>query len=179
MQLLTPRTRLRRWRAEDRPAFFALNAEPEVRRHLLPLTRPESDAMLDRIDQHFAEHGWGAWAVEERASGQLIGLCGLAHVRWEAPFTPAVEIAWRFTASRHGQGLAREAAERVLDAGFGPLGLERIVAFTVPANTASWGLMERLGMKRTGSFSHPRLEPGHPLHHHLLYEIRAGERRRG
>ena len=59
MDLESPRLRLRRWRPEDRPTFAAINAEPGVRRYLLPPTREGSDAMLDRIDAHFARHGWG------------------------------------------------------------------------------------------------------------------------
>ncbi|UFN50037.1 GNAT family N-acetyltransferase [Roseomonas sp. OT10] len=179
MILEASRLILRPWCAADREPFAALNAEPAVQRHLLPLDRAGYDAMLDRIDAHFATHGWGFWAVEHRAEGVLIGLCGLARIPWEAEFTPAVEIGWRLATRWQGQGLAREAASLALDAGFGPIGLERIVAFTVPANTASWGLMERLGMRRGGEFGHPRLAPDHPQHRHLWYETDAAAWRAG
>ena len=92
MKLSSQRLRLRQWRAEDRAPLAAINAEPEVQRYLAPITRAGSDAMLDRIEAHFAEHGWGYWALEERLSGALIGLCGMMHVPFEAFFTPAVEI---------------------------------------------------------------------------------------
>ncbi|SDP06435.1 GNAT family N-acetyltransferase [Phyllobacterium sp. OV277] len=176
----TPRLRLRQWRAEDRAPFFALNSEPEVYRYLMPLTREGSDAMLDRIDAQFAENGWGFWALEERASGTLIGMCGLADIPWQASFTPAVEIGWRLSTPWHGKGLAREAAEAALAYGFQVLKLDRIVSFTTPANTASWGLMQRLGMQKTGEFDHPSLPKDHPLCRHVLYEItamQAGESR--
>ena len=151
IELETPRLRLRRWRPEDRAPFADLNNEPSVLRHLSPLTREGLDAMLDRIDAHFAQHGWGSWAVEERTSGTLIGLCGLS--------APAVEIGWRLSTHWQGQGLAREAAETCLDFAFAALGLDRVVSFTVPANRASWGLMERLGMTRIAEFDHPSLPP--------------------
>jgi RimJ/RimL family protein N-acetyltransferase len=173
MDLITPRLRLRSWRPEDRAPFAAINAEAAVQRHLMPITREGSDAMLDRIDGHFAQHGWGFWAVEERAGGALIGLCGLAQIPWESFFTPAVEIGWRLSTPWQGKGLAREAAEVSLAHAFGPLGLDRVVSFTVPANTASWGLMERLGMRRIGEFDHPRVPDGHALRRHLAYEIMA------
>jgi RimJ/RimL family protein N-acetyltransferase len=171
IELQTPHLRLRTWRAEDRESFAAINAEPAVARYLPPTSRARSDAWLDRIDGQFAEHGWGFWAVEDQATGQLIGLCGLAHVPWQAFFTPAVEIGWRLSTAWQGRGLAREAAETVLDFAFGPLGLDRVVAFTVPANTASWGLMERLGMRKLGAFDHPQLAAGDPLRPHVAYEI--------
>ncbi|MGH7212503.1 MAG: GNAT family N-acetyltransferase [Acetobacteraceae bacterium] len=169
------RVRLRPWRKDDRAPFAAINAEPAVQRYLEPITREFSDAMLERIDAHFESHGWGFWAVEHRDSAALIGLCGLAQVRWRAFFTPAVEIGWRLSTPFHGKGLAREAATLALDAAFGPVGLERVVSFTVPANTASWGLIERLGMRRLGEFDHPRLREGSPLRRHVAYAIIAPE----
>jgi RimJ/RimL family protein N-acetyltransferase len=69
------------------------------------------------------------------------------------------------------QGLAEEAARLALACGFGPLGLERIVAFTAPANEPSWRLMERLGMRHRGSFEHPRLAEGDPLRTQRWYEV--------
>ena len=173
MELDSPRLRLRHWRLDDRAPFAAINHEPEVQRYLTPLTRAGSDAMLDRVEAHFARHGWGYWALEERASGALIGLCGLMHVTWEAFFAPAVEIGWRLSTPWQGKGLAREAAETVLRCAFEQLALDRVVSFTTPANTASWGLMERLGMARIGEFDHPSLPAVHPLRRHVVYELRA------
>ncbi|UXN58252.1 GNAT family N-acetyltransferase [Phyllobacterium zundukense] len=171
MELITPRLRLRQWHQKDRESFYAINCEPDVQRHLVPLDRQGSDRMLDKIDTQFAEHGWGFWALEERESGKLIGLCGLAHITWDAFFTPAVEIGWRLSTPWQGKGLALEAAERALDFAFGSVGLSRVVSFTTPANKASWGLMERLGMKRIGEFDHPNLPTSHPLSRHVVYEI--------
>jgi RimJ/RimL family protein N-acetyltransferase len=176
--LATSRLILRPWRAEDRPPFAAINAEPAVQRFLMPITPERSDALLDRVDAHFAANGWGFWAIERRESGTLIGMCGLAHVTWEAFFTPAVEIGWRLATAYHGQGYAREAAAAALRHGFDVLGLARIVAFTVPGNRASWGLMERLGMTRLGEFDHPNIAAGDALRRHFVYEIMA-ERWRG
>ncbi len=173
MEMESPRLRLRHWRPDDRAPFAAINAEPEVQRYLAPITREGSDAMLDRIEAHFAAHGWGYWALEECRSGALIGLCGMMHVPFEAFFTPAIEIGWRLSSAWQGKGLAREAAQTVLDDAFGRLRLDRVVSFTVAANTASWGLMERLGMRRIGDFDNPGLPEGHPLRHNVAYEILA------
>ena len=65
----------------------------------------------------------------------------------------------------------RYFARLALAAGFGPIGLAAIVAFTVPANAPSWRLMEKLGMASAGGFDHPRLPKGHPLRPHLLYRL--------
>jgi RimJ/RimL family protein N-acetyltransferase len=172
MEIETSRLRLRCWRPEDRAPFAAINDETAVRRFLLPLTHQASDAMLERIEAHFGQYGWGFWALEERTTGSLIGLCGLAHVAFSAFFTPAVEIGWRLSTPYHGKGFAREAAEAVLAFAFNEAGLDRVVAFTVPANTASWGLMRRLGIHEIGEFGYRCLALDHPLHRHVVYEIR-------
>jgi RimJ/RimL family protein N-acetyltransferase len=66
-------------------------------------------------------------------------------------------MGWRLDRAYWGQFYAFEAAEAVIDDGFGRLGLDEIVAYTVPANRRSWGRMERLGMSRDPSedFDHP------------------------
>ena len=173
-----PRLRLRPWEAADAAPFAAMNADPAVMRHFAaPLTRAESDAFLARIRAHDAEHGFSFRAVELRkgGGGEPIGLCGLQHVPFEARFTPAVEIGWRLLPAHWGRGLAEEAARLALAAGFGPLRLEEIVAFAVPANERSWRLMQRLGMRGDGEFAHPRLPEGHPLRPHLLYRLTRAE----
>jgi RimJ/RimL family protein N-acetyltransferase len=173
MDLRSSRLRLRPWRLEDRAAFAALNAEPEMARYLSPFTAEKSDAMLVRIVAHFAQHGWGYWVLEERRSGDLIGLCGLMHVPFEAFFTPAVEISWRLSSKWQGQGLAKEAAQAALNFAFESLKLERVVAFTVTGNAASWGLMKRLGMRKIGEFDNSEFAEEHPLRRNVVYEIRS------
>ncbi|MXP65793.1 N-acetyltransferase [Roseomonas sp. M0104] len=173
-----PRLRLRPWREADREALAAMNADPAVMRHFpATLSRVESDAFMDRIAAHFAAHGYGFWALERREAPGVIGLCGLARlpwetIPWEAPADPPVEIGWRLAPAFQHQGYAEEAARIALAHGFGPLALREIVAFTLPGNIRSWGLMERLGMRRAGAFEHPRLPEGHPMRRHLLYRLR-------
>ena len=173
-ELETPRLLLRRWRAADAGAFALMNADPEVMRHFPgPLDREASDALLARIAGDLDARGWGLWAVEERASGRLLGFTGLAPVTFAAPFAPAVEVGWRLRRESWGRGFATEAARASLRHGFGALGLDEIVSFTVPANARSRAVMERLGMTRDPAedFDHPLLPAGHPLRRHVLYRL--------
>src|SRR5690606_13267945 len=95
-QLQTERLLMRAWRAEDRTPFAEMNADPAVMEHFPSvMTREQSDALVDRIEAGFAEHGFGLWAVEVVETGEFIGFTGLAVPRFEAHFTPAVEIGWR------------------------------------------------------------------------------------
>lgn len=103
----TPRLLLRSWKPSDREAFARLNADPEVMALLLGVPdRAASDALVDRIDAHFAEHGFGPWAVEVHNGAPFIGFVGLRRVGFTAQFTPAVEIAWRLARSAWGHGYA-------------------------------------------------------------------------
>jgi RimJ/RimL family protein N-acetyltransferase len=172
----TPRLVLRPWRAADREPFARLNADPAVMEHFPSvLTRAESDALAERAEAHFASHGFGPWAVEVVGGGLFIGFVGLVHVGFEAPFTPAVEIAWRLARSAWGHGYASEAAHEACRIAFEELGLSELVAFTVPANTRSRAVMARLGMRHDerGDFEHPRLPEGHALRKHVLYRLPA------
>ena len=56
---------------------------------------------------------------------------------------------------------------------FGPLALTEVVALTVPGNTASRRVMDKLGMRHNPAddFDHPRVPEGHPLRRHVLYRI--------
>jgi RimJ/RimL family protein N-acetyltransferase len=144
-----------------------------------PLSREESDALIARIEAHFDEHGFGLWAVEVPGVAPLAGFVGLSVPRFEARFTPCVEIGWRLAPACWGSGYATEGARAALDFGFGELGLEEIVSFTVPANTRSRRVMEKLGMSHRAEddFDHPALPEGHRLRRHVLYRLARAEAR--
>jgi RimJ/RimL family protein N-acetyltransferase len=172
MSLPTDRLLLRRWRPEDRAPFAALNADPEVMEHFpARLNRPESDVFVDRIEAGFAEHGFGLWAVEVRATGEFIGFTGLSVPSFDAPFTPAVEIGWRLARPAWGHGYASEAARRALAAAFTTYGVAEVVSFTSVDNLRSQAVMRRIGMTHdpADDFGHPRIPPDDRLHRHVLY----------
>ena len=171
--LRTARLTLRGWQDQDRDPFAALNADPEVMEHFPGLQdRAHSDTMIDRAMQLWAEDGFCWWAVEADDLG-FIGFTGLARPRWDAPITPCVEIGWRLARRAWGHGFAPEAARAALDWGFRTRHLDEIVSFTVPANTRSRAVMERIGLQRMPDrdFGHPRIPPEHPLHRHVVYAI--------
>ncbi|GAB3873351.1 GNAT family N-acetyltransferase [Dactylosporangium cerinum] len=197
--LRTSRLVLRRWRDEDRAPFAALNADPEVMRFFpRPLTRAESDMMVDRIKASFDEHGYGLWAVDvvraDAGVSGFIGFVGLAWQRFPAHFTPALEIGWRLARHAWGQGYASEAAvaardfafraataDAATDAGAATAfdevpgaGMDEIVSMTTRTNEPSQAVMRRIGMTRdpADDFRHPNLEPDHPLVEHVLYRLR-------
>lgn len=157
-----------------------MNADPEVMRHFpRTLTAAESDAYLESLSTRWADDGFGGWIVERLADGAFLGVTGFSRASFEAeaPFTPTIEIGWRFASEAWGHGFATEAAQAALRYGFETVGLEEIVSFTVPANERSWRVMERLGMTHdpADDFDHPRLPEGDRLRRHVLYRLRRAD----
>jgi RimJ/RimL family protein N-acetyltransferase len=142
------------------------------------LDREQSDNEAARIRQGLLNRDFGLWAVEAPGTANFIGFTGLAVPRFEAHFTPCVEIGWRLAFDYWGRGYATEAASAVLSYAFETLGLQEVVAFTVPANRRSIAVMERIGMTTSPAddFQHPALPDGHPLRQHVLYRIRRSHR---
>ena len=173
-ELRTERLLLRRWREADREPFAAMNADLRVMEHFPGvLSRAESDALASGIEAHFEERGFGLWAVEVLGGAPFVGFIGLTVPRFEAAFTPCVEIGWRLAAEHWGRGYATEGARAALAFGFEQLGLAEILSFTVPANVRSRRVMEKIGMTHDerDDFEHPLLPEGHKLRRHVLYRI--------
>jgi RimJ/RimL family protein N-acetyltransferase len=176
-ELRTSRLVLRQWRDSDLAPFAELNADPEVMLHYpSTLTRAQSDAWVVGARALIASRGWGLWAVEVVDGAPFIGFVGLSQPRFEAHFTPAVEIGWRLAREHWGRGYATEGARAAIAFAFEELGLEEIVSFTTVANDRSRRVMERVGMTHdpADDFDHPLLAPGDPLRPHVLYRLRRG-----
>jgi ribosomal-protein-alanine N-acetyltransferase len=176
--LQTARLTLRRWIAADREPFARMNRDPAVMQFMPALlSTEESNGLVDRIEAHFEQHGFGLWAAELRDTARFVGFIGLAVPRFQAEFMPAVEIGWRLDKDVWRQGLATEGAREVVRHAFEDLELASVVSFTVPANLASRRVMEKLGMTHDSNddFDHPLLPEGHRLRRHALYRLMQSE----
>jgi RimJ/RimL family protein N-acetyltransferase len=173
--IATARLLLREWRDSDLDAFAAMGADPRVMEFFPSLLdRDQTAAAIAKYRAHFAEHGFGFVALEVPGVTEFAGVCGMAHMRFEAHFTPCVEIGWRLAHEYWGKGYASEAALALLDYGFHTLRLSEIVAVTFTGNLRSRRVMERIGMTYdpADDFDHPAVPPGHPIRRHVLYRKR-------
>jgi RimJ/RimL family protein N-acetyltransferase len=148
-ELETRRLLLRLWRPEDLEPFAALNADPEVMRYLggAALARQQSDALADRIMDHFRAHGFGLWAVELKGEASMTGFIGLAYPTFLPELMPTVEVGWRLAHSFWGRGLATEGATECVRHAFENLHLDELCSIHDPENVASRRVMEKLGMR--------------------------------
>ena len=147
--ILTARLRLRPFTLDDLGELHEMWADPEVGRCVggtHDLVR-ESHDELDTHLRHQDRHGYAFWAVEEGATGRVVGEVGLQLLEGRGP---EVEIGWCMSREAWGAGYATEAAAAWLEAGFALLGLPRILAVVLPENAASRRVCEKLGMREDG-----------------------------
>ena len=89
----------------------------------------------------YATSGFGFWAVVEKSSGQIIGMCGLI----KRPNLEHADLGYAFLPEYFGKGYAFEACTACITAAARDFGLPRLLAIVNPANTPSRRLLEKLG----------------------------------
>ncbi|HJP64902.1 MAG TPA: GNAT family N-acetyltransferase [Actinomycetota bacterium] len=146
-EISTERLLLRHFRADDLgPHREAVDDDPAVTWHHKRWSLAESlRRWAERLEQ-WERGGFGMWIVEERATGAVIGHCGLQPM----DDSDDVELGYYLGRSSWGRGYATECAEASLRFGFERVKLPRIVAVTRVRNTASQHVLEKLGMTFEG-----------------------------
>ena len=160
-QLQTARLRLRPYRPDDVTPMRAVFGDPEVMRFSQSggdKTFEETADRVQRLIDHQAEFDFSLWIVEDRATGAILGDCGLKQL--EAG--PEIEVGYRFGKAAWGKGYATEAAAASIEYGFTTLALPRIVAVVDPANTASCRVIEKIGL----TYRHRALHYGRQLNYY-------------
>jgi RimJ/RimL family protein N-acetyltransferase len=145
--LHTERLILRAFTAADLDAYARMLANPNVMRFLgTGQTRSIADAwngIAGGLGQ-WALRGYGSFAIEDRATGDLVGRAGILHpYDWPGP-----ELAYALDEPFWGHGLATEACREVLRWARTEAGLGELVSFIYPDNHASKGVVQHLGAVR-------------------------------
>lgn len=139
----TERLVLRGFEARDLDAYAAMCADPEVMRHIGdggPVDRAAAWRQMALFLGHWPLRGFGMWALEERASGRLVGRAGyLQPEGW-----PGTELGWLLGREWWGQGLAAEACRAAL-ARREAFGIGALISLIRPDNRRSAALAQRLG----------------------------------
>ena len=116
--------------------------------------------------------------LARKDDGTLVGKGGLSRI--ETLVAPdelrgAVQVGWTLRADCWGRGYAREAGEAALALAFERLELSRVYAQTSQRNTASWGLMERLGMARRADLDYPDTDYPPEDNPTMVYQLEAAD----
>lgn len=148
----TRRLILRGFRPSDERAMVASMQNEGFARFLTPDGRAQSANEAWRgaasVAGSWALRGYSMFAVEEKASGDLVGRVG----PWEPAEWPDMEIGWGIFPSGQGKGYAVEAAAAAFVWAHGALGRDHVIHLINPQNEPSRRVAERLGGKLTGSW---------------------------
>lgn len=155
---------MERFGAHDEDDLLRLHQDPEVSRTLGgKRTRPEVQALIERLLAHWDEHGFGVWTIRERDTGDFIGRGGLDTVTIGG--RQETEVLYAFMPPYWGQGLATEFAAGVVECAEGSLGMSELIGYTTTGNIASQRVLENNAFVLEGDIFHAGLP-------HLLYRRR-------
>lgn len=160
-EILTPRLRIRRFRASDVPAIYAYRNDPLVAHFQSWQLRSEEElrefvAWLDAGDPALPDSRF-QFAIARRADDALIGDMYLGRLAGDPR---QAELGYTLARQHQGQGFASEAVRALLGYAFGGLRLHRLMALVDCENGPSVALLERVGMRREGHFLQHYLQRG-------------------
>jgi RimJ/RimL family protein N-acetyltransferase len=146
----TERLLLRAFRESDTDAYAEMLGDAEVMRFLggRPLPRAEAWRNMAMVIGHWELRGYGFWAVEERAGGEMVGRVGC----WRPEGWPGLEVGWTLRRGFWGRGYATEAARVSLEYAFTKLNQTHVISLIAPDNAASIRVAERLGERPGGEW---------------------------
>ena len=145
--LETKKLLFRRQIPGDLDDLFALYSDPEITKYIpdAPRNYEETREELEWfLNGHPKHPELGLWATIHRETGKFIGRCGL--LPWTIDGRQEVEVAYTIAREYWGKGLGTEAAQGILQYGFGELGLSRLICLIDPNNIASQRVAEKIGM---------------------------------
>ncbi len=138
----TERLVLREFRQEtDFEPYANFYASDLTRFYGGPLDRSAAWRAAAAMMGHWVIRGYGAWAVEEKATGDFCGMVGL----WYPEGWPEREITWAIIADKQGKGFAAEAALRSRAYAYDTLKWDNVFSCISAENTASIRLAKKLG----------------------------------
>jgi RimJ/RimL family protein N-acetyltransferase len=147
-ELETARLRLRVFRESDFPVYEQWAARMEIMRYLGGKTfdRIQAWRHMAYLIGHWEMRGYGYYAVEEKATGELVGRVGFTdHPGW-----PAFELGWTIAPEFQRRGYATEAARMLLQYAFTELDQPRVTSLIHPDNQPSIGVAQKLGQRVEG-----------------------------
>jgi len=164
-KLETSRLTLRAHAPDDFEFVAAMWGDADVVRHIgegKPLTREEAWNKFQRFPGHWHWMGFGSWAIEERASGTLIGEVGFIERKRERgdDFAAVPEMGWALVPAAAGKGYATEAVNAAIAWGHTHFGAVRTLAVINPENTGSIRVAQKCGFaeqSRATSAGRPRV----------------------
>ncbi|KLL11893.1 hypothetical protein BL254_17265 [Protofrankia sp. BMG5.30] len=140
--IVTDRLVLRCIDAADLNRWVEIASKPEFYRYLSgPTDRASAWRNIALQLGHWVLRGYGLWAVDETATGSMVGRVGL----WGEEDWPGVEAVWFLDPAVWGRGYATEAGAAAVRFAFEKVGTDEVISVIRPDNVRSVRVAERLG----------------------------------
>jgi RimJ/RimL family protein N-acetyltransferase len=155
--LETERLIIRQFTFDDLDTLIGLRSDNDVIKYIGSRRMQNPEAIEKRLAFYidcYAKYGYGMCAMIWRETGEMIGWCGLQPLEE----TGETEVGYGMIKRFWGKGIGYECARAWLEYGFREAAATRIVAVAAPENTASWRIMEKLGMTYEKTDKHYGME---------------------
>lgn len=150
----TKRLFLREWTMQDLDAWAAILSDAEVMRYYpKPFDRQKVQDWIAWNLENYRTDGFGLWAVHLRATGELLGDCGITMQQIHGQRLP--EIGFHMKKSVWGKGYATEAARACLTWGMQQTDFPAFYCYQKSTNLPSRRVAEKLGMTLQEIYADP------------------------
>ena len=142
----SPRLRCRRWQRDDLAGILRVYGDADAMRYVgdgSAITRADAERWLDVTDANYERRGYGMFALDDRATLELVGFVGLVHPDQQ----PEAEVKYALDRAYWGRGLATEAVRHLLACAAATFGVREVIATVAPGNAASRRVLEKAGMQ--------------------------------
>ena len=128
-------------------------------------TREQVAEQLAGEEERWERDGIGYWMLFLADTGEPVARGGLSRTVFDG--RDEVEVGWTVAPAHWGRGLATELGAAAVAMAFEQMHIPDVVAFTMPDNTASRRVMEKLGFAYEKTARYQVYGP------HVLYRLRG------
>ena len=147
--LITERLTLRQLSINDAQGIFTLRSDKEISKYLgrqVSETIEDVENFINKISESTKKNESIYWVITITNSGTFVGTICLFNFSNEYD---KCEIGYELLTDFQGQGIMKEAAEKVIDFAFNIIEIKKIEAFTHNGNTNSTNLLKKLNFKKS------------------------------
>jgi ribosomal-protein-alanine N-acetyltransferase len=147
--LKTGRLTLRQLAIHDEQEIFALRSDNEINKYLdrkRAETVDDARSFIDKISENINKNDSVYWAITISDNNILIGTICLFGFSDE---NDKCEVGYELLTNFQGQGIMREALEKVIDYAFNTIKVKKIEAFFHRDNQSSIKLLEKFSFRNS------------------------------
>ena len=145
----TERLTLRQPATDDQGDIFALRSDPEVNKYLgRQPSKTIEDAInfINKINDNFEKNSSIYWVITRTNTKEFVGTICLYDFSKE---NNSCEIGYELLPKFQGQGIMKEATEKIIEYAFQTMQFKKIVAVTHKDNQNSSKLLEKFDFKKS------------------------------